>query len=142
MRKFFDTNVLVYLVDRSDGVRQARANAVFAEAVEADQVVLSAQVLQELFVTVTRKLARPLPREDAGLLLKALVAFPVVPIDAELVLAAAALSARHRLSYWDGAIVAAALAGGATELLSEDLQHNRVIEGITIVNPFKSEFRK
>jgi len=142
MRRFFDTNVLVYLVDRSDPVRQARAEAVFAEAAEADQVVLSAQVLQELFVTVTHKLARPLPREDAELLLKGLVAFPVVPIDAELVLAAAALSARHRLSYWDGAIVAAALAGGATELLSEDLQHNQVIEGITIVNPFKSELRK
>jgi predicted nucleic acid-binding protein len=58
------------------------------------------------------------------------------------VLAAAAISGRHRLSYWDGAIVAAAMAGGATELLSEDLQHRQAIEGITIVNPFKSERRK
>jgi len=142
MRRFFDTNVLVCLVDRSDPVRHARADAVFGQAADADQVLLSAQVLQELFVTVTRKLARPLSRDDAELLLKGLVAFPVVSIDAELVLAAAAISGRHRLSYWDSAIVAAALAGGATEVLSEDLQHGQVIDGITIINPFESRNRK
>ena len=71
-------------------------------------------------------------------LVRDFAAFPVVSTDAPLVVAAVALSRRHRLSLWDCMIVVAARAGGATELLTEDLQHGQILEGVRIVNPFRA----
>jgi predicted nucleic acid-binding protein len=47
------------------------------------------------------------------------------------------VTARHGLSYWDVAIIAAARAMGCRELMSEDMTHGREVEGVTIVNPFR-----
>jgi predicted nucleic acid-binding protein len=57
-------------------------------------------------------------------------------MDAELVIAAVVLARRHKLSLWDALIVVAAKAGGAAELLTEDLQHGQTLEGVRVVNPF------
>jgi len=61
---------------------------------------------------------------------------PVLPATSDLVLAAVSLSRRDGFSFWDAMIVEAALRSGADELLSEDMQHGRVIEGVQIRNPF------
>lgn len=138
MTAFFDTNVLVYLFDSASPEKQGRARDVFSERAQRDEVVLSTQVLQEFYVTVTRKLAPPLSADEAERLVRDFAAFPVVSTDAPLVGAAIALSRRHQLSLWDAMIVVAARAGGATELLTEDLQHGQVLEGVRIVNPFRA----
>lgn len=138
MTAFFDTNVLVYLFDSASPERQGRARDVFSKRAQRDEVVLSTQVLQEFYVTVTRKLAPPLSADEAERLVRDFAAFPVVSTDAPLVGAAIALSRRHQLSLWDAMIVVAARAGGATELLTEDLQHGQVLEGVRIVNPFRA----
>jgi len=135
---FFDTNLLVYLFDSSSPEKQGKAREVFSERAQRDEVLLSTQVLQEFYVTVTRKLASPLSGDQAERLVRDFAAFPVVATDAPLVLAAVALSRRYRLSLWDAMIVVAASAGGATELLTEDLQHDQVLEGVRIVNPFRA----
>ena len=44
---------------------------------------------------------------------------------------------RWQVSFWDGLIVAAAKRSGATELLTEDLNHGQDYGGIRAVNPFK-----
>ncbi|HET9044004.1 MAG TPA: PIN domain-containing protein [Burkholderiales bacterium] len=138
MTAFFDTNVLVYLFDSASPEKQGRARDVFSERAQRDEVVLSTQVLQEFYVTVTRKLAPPLSADEAERLVRDFAAFPVVSTDAPLVGAAIALSRRHQLSLWDAMIVVAARAGGASELLTEDLQHGQVLEGVRIVNPFRA----
>jgi predicted nucleic acid-binding protein len=135
---FFDTNLLVYLFDSASPEKQGRAREVFSERAQRDEVLLSTQVLQEFYVTVTRKLAAPLSADEAERLVRDFAVFPVVSTDAPLVVAAIALSRRHRLSLWDAMIVVAARAGGATELLTEDLQHGQVLEGVRIVNPFRA----
>src|ERR1700730_8857928 len=58
-RAFFDTNVFVYLFDEDAPAKQAKARKLFERLGRAGQIALSPQVLQELYVTVTRKLARP-----------------------------------------------------------------------------------
>ena len=136
MTAFFDTNLLVYLFDSSSPEKQRRAREVLAERTQHDEVILSAQVLQEFYVVVTRKLARPLSDDRAGRLVQEFSTFPVVTTDAPLVLAGVVLARRHRLSLWDAMVVVAAKAGGAAEVLTEDLQHGQVLEGIRIVNPF------
>lgn len=138
MTAFFDTNLLVYLFDSASPEKQGKARDVFSERAQRDEVLLSTQVLQEFYVTVTRKLATPLSADQAERLVRDFAAFPIVSTDAPLVVAAVALSRRHRLSLWDAMIVVAARAGGAAELLTEDLQHGQVLEGLRIVNPFRA----
>jgi len=46
------------------------------------------------------------------------------------------LSKRYGFSIWDGLIVAAAIEAKCSALLTEDLQHGQVVEGVRIENPF------
>ena len=135
-RTFFDSNVLVYLFDTDSPAKQARARDIFGEHARSGRILLSPQVLQELYVTVTRKLARPLPPEDALAALVQFSAFPLVAVDAALILRAVLLHQKDSLSFWDALIVQAALEGHCRTLLSEDMQHGRKFGELTIENPF------
>jgi predicted nucleic acid-binding protein len=138
MRTFFDTNVLVYVFDRDSPDRSRRAHELMREHVASGGLLLSTQVLQEFYVTVTRKLARPLPEETALAALRRLASLPTVQVDSRLVLEAASRGRVLQLSFWDALIIQAAIEGGASHLLSEDLQHGRRIDGLTIENPFRT----
>lgn len=142
MRVFFDTNILVYLFDADDEVKKELASARFEAEASAGRVVLSTQVLQEFYVSVTRKLSVPLAPETAESVVRDLSLFPIVAIDTDRILAAVRKSRTLGLSFWDALIVEAALAGGADCLLSEDMQHGQVIEGLRIENPFLVTARK
>jgi predicted nucleic acid-binding protein len=133
-RAFVDTNVLVYAVDRSEPKKRERAREVLGTAPE--QLVLSAQVLSEFYVVVTRKLAAPLSEAEAGEAVRRLAALPVVAADAELVLAAIALSRKAMLSFWDAQIVAAAAVAGCERVLTEDLSHGTEVAGVRVESPF------
>jgi predicted nucleic acid-binding protein len=136
-RTFFDTNVLVYLFDADSPDKQARAREALQQALERGAVVISTQVLQEFFVTVTRKLARPLPAAEAEAALRRLMELPVVQVDPDLILAAAVSARRDRISFWDALILATASAADCGEVLSEDLQHGRSFGRVRVVNPFR-----
>jgi predicted nucleic acid-binding protein len=138
MRAFFDTNVLVYAFDRDSPEKSRIAHALMRGHVATGGLLLSTQVLQEFYVVVTRKLARPLPEDTAFAALQRLAALPTVHVDTRLVLEAARRSQALTLSFCDALIVQAAIEGGATYLLSEDLQHGRRIDGVTIQNPFRT----
>ena len=99
MSAFFDTDILVYPFDSSSPEKRHRARDLFRERAARDEVLLSVQVLQELYVTLTRKLARPVRADRAERLVRSFAALPVVAIDPELVLAAVAFSRRNQLSY-------------------------------------------
>ena len=137
MKCFFDTNVLVYLFDADSPDKRKRARKLFGNHTGAGDIILSTQVLQEFYVTVTRKLARPL---DAGTALEAVSSFAelsIVQIDTKLVLAAIHRSRQSQISFWDALVVQAAIEGHASTLYSEDLQHGQLIDGLRIINPFK-----
>jgi len=136
MRAFFDTNVLVYLFDNDNPAKQQRAQQLLTQEADLGQVSLSTQVLQEFFVSVTRKLAQPMPVEDAARAVRRLSAFPVVQVDPTMILDAISISQKAGFSFRDALIVQAAIQGGANTLYSEDLQHNQNVEGVRIINPF------
>ena len=137
MRSFFDTNVLVYLLDYDVPKKQRKAEELLRNEVGARRAVLSTQVLQEFYVAVTRKLAKPLAPTDAEQAVRNLAALPVTHIDPLLVLAAVRRCQDLRLSFWDALIVEAALASGAQRLFTEDLQHGQWVDGLEIQNPFR-----
>jgi predicted nucleic acid-binding protein len=135
VRSFFDTNALVYTDDKAYPARQRQALELVAEHRRAGTGAVSLQVLQEYFVTVTRKLHvdAVIARRKVELFAEFDVAIP----DVADVLAAIDLHRLHGFSFWDALIVQAAKQAGCTVLLSEDLQHSQAIEGVRIINPFQ-----
>jgi predicted nucleic acid-binding protein len=133
---FVDTNVLAYAHDRSETRKQAVARGRLEELWRERTGVLSTQVLQELYVVATRKLAMPMPRTTARRIVALYAEWPVVQVDVPLILAASDLEERHTLSFWDALVVEAARRAGATRLLTEDLQAGRRIAGVRVENPF------
>jgi len=136
LRVFVDTNVLVYLFDADEPAKQQLARDVVGELMRTGTLVLSSQVLSELYVTVTRKLAHPLDPESALRALGDLAVYPVVAIDAALVQRAAVRSTAEQVTYWDALILEAAVEAGADVVYSEDLQHGRTYQGVSVVDPF------
>jgi predicted nucleic acid-binding protein len=133
---FVDTNVLAYAHDRSETGKQPVARAHLGMLWHDRTGALSTQVLQEFYVVATRKLAAPMHRTTARRIVTLYAAWPVVQVDVPLILAASELEERHALSFWDALIVEAARRSGATRLLTEDLQHGRVVGGVAVENPF------
>ena|SRR5579863_2417041 len=135
---FFDTNVLVYMHDPGAAYKRDMALHLFRRHLYAETLVISTQVLQEFYVTVSRKLeniksgqARAITAEYARL--------NVLAISPQHVLQAIDLRSRHQLSFWDGLILVGAKAAGASLLLSEDLAHGRVYDGVRVENPFVTQ---
>lgn len=128
--------MLVYLFDVSDPEKKTRAQEVFDRAVEADRAILGTQVLQEFYVNVTRKLTSTLPLEETKARVRDLSRLPLIQVDVPLILAAVGRSQEMSFSFWDALIVEAALKARAGRLLTEDLQHGQVIDGLRVENPF------
>jgi predicted nucleic acid-binding protein len=137
MKSFVDSNVLVYLFDQDSARKKAAAQRLLQTEGAAGNILLSTQVLQEFYVTVTRKLARPLKPETAFEVVSQFASLPLVVIDPPLILSAIRRSRQDSISFWDSLIIDAALKGGAERLWSEDLQHGRIVNGMRIENPFR-----
>jgi predicted nucleic acid-binding protein len=133
---FVDTNVLVYVRDTTDPEKQARAAEWVSALWEARTGRLSPQVLQEYYVTLTRKLDPPRSRDEAREDVTSLSAWgPILP-DLETFETAWRVEDGFGLSWWDALIVAAALRAGCPWLLSEDLQDGMEIFGVKVISPF------
>lgn len=134
---FVDTNVWVYAVDAADPTKRERALDVIAPVPGRDLVV-STQVLTEFYAVVTRKLAIPVPAEDAEAMVRQIMVLPVVAIDGSLVASAIAGSREWRISIWDALILRAAEVAGCRRLLSEDLADGATYGSVAVENPFRS----
>jgi len=134
-KTFIDTNVLIYAHDVDAKVRHEVAKSVLSELWTHRSGVLSMQVLQEFYVNVTRKIASPLPRDLARLIVNSYSIWCVETTPAEIAIAFR-IEDESRIGFWDALIVAAAAKSGAIRILSEDLNAQQKIAGIKIENPF------
>ena len=134
-KTFVDTNILVYAYDSDAGAKHDYAKERVIDLWDQGTGVISAQVLQEFYVTVTRKLSKPLGKRVARDIVATYDAWEIFRPGALDIVAASEMEERFLLSFWDALIVTAATRCGATTLLSEDLQHGMVIEKTTISNP-------
>lgn len=134
---FVDTNVLVYRRDLSEPDKQPVAQEWLEMLWRERAGRISVQVLQEYYVTVTAKLQPGLERESAQEDVRALTAWRPIPPDLELLESAWDVETRFGFSFWDALVVGGARRAGCAYLLTEDLQDGQVVEGVTIVNPFR-----
>lgn len=129
MSAFFDSNILVYAF--STDTRRERALTTIAGG-----GVISAQVLNEFTNVLRKKQRQDWPVIEAAVQ-SIRFRFPdVAPLTADTHAAALALAREHTLAFYDALIVAAAIEAGCDILYSEDMQHGRSIDGLTIVDPF------
>ena len=135
-REFVDANVLVYAFDSSAGRKQQAAEALLERLWETNTGCLSVQVLQEFFVTVTKKVAKPLPLEDAIARIREFAAWRVFTPSPNDVLAAIGVHIQARIGFWDAMIVLAAAESGCDVLWTEDLNDGQSLRGVRIRNPF------
>jgi len=136
---FVDSNVLVYRFDLSEPEKQRRAERWLNDLWERKAGRLSTQVLQEAYVTLTRKLARPMAPSEARDALGALLSWEPLSVDGPIIEEAWRIEDRFRLSFWDALIVSAAKAGDCRYLLTEDLSHDQDLENLRVISPFRVE---
>jgi len=134
---FVDTNVLVYALERSESPRKRIAQELLDGLMNGDRLRLSTQVMQELYITLTRKVAQPATADEALAILEDLAAWPVTTVDFPAIRAAVELARDAQLSFWDALVVVAAARAGAAVLYTEDLNHDQEILGVRINNPFR-----
>jgi predicted nucleic acid-binding protein len=133
---FVDTNVLVYVRDRTDEDKQRLAAEWLAALWETRLGRLSVQVLQEYYITLAMKLKPARTAEEVREDVIALHAWRPATINLETIERAWEFEDRFAFSWWDSLIVAAAVRMRCRYLLSEDLQDGQVVDGLTIVSPF------
>jgi predicted nucleic acid-binding protein len=135
---FVDTNVLVYAFEKGGSPRKETAKRLVTELMDTDRLRLSTQVLQELFVILTRKAAVHCTGEEALGVLEDLAAWPLTVVDFPVIRAAAGLAGKASLSFWDSLVVISAAKSGSAVLYTEDLNDGQEILGVRVTNPFTS----
>jgi len=134
-RLTLDTNILFYAVDKNADSRHDLAMEIVDRASVSDCVIVL-QCLCEFFAAVTAKGA--MPAEEAEAQIKDwMELFPVASASPKSLTRALAAVRKHRLSFWDAMVWAVACEARVTLLLSEDFQHDRVLNGTTFWNPFR-----
>jgi predicted nucleic acid-binding protein len=131
---FLDTNVLVYAADNADIRKRELARDLLRTQSSENEVFISTQVLQEYFVSITKKLG--IEALTAKELLRSFERFGTVVIEPRIISEAIDISILHRFSFWDSLILAAADSIHCEILFSEDFSDGQIVRGVQIKNPF------
>jgi predicted nucleic acid-binding protein len=134
---FVDTNILIYAHDRDAGAKHERARQLIEHLWTTGQGALSTQVLQELCVNLRRRVAHPLSSDEIAKLIEDYLSWEIVINTPQAIIAALAIEARYKISYWDALILHAAESCGAAVLYSEALSHAQRYGAVEVVNPLR-----
>lgn len=135
--EFCDTNIMVYAYDRSADSKGDIARRLLARLWMSREGALSVQVLQELFVTLTRKTSPTLPPADARAIVSDLATWQVIEPTSGDVLGAIDAAVRWQVSFWDAMLLTTARKAQAGVLWSEDLNDGQDYDGVVVRNPFR-----
>jgi predicted nucleic acid-binding protein len=133
---FLDTNILIYAYDASAGAKHDLSRKILIECWNSGNGIISTQVLQEFFVSLTGKIPKPLNIPIAREIIEDLLRWDVIINDGDSILGAVEIHTQHKYSFWDSLIIEAAVRGESKYLITEDLSHGQVIRGVEFKNPF------
>jgi predicted nucleic acid-binding protein len=136
--EFCDTNVLAYAYDTRMPTKRDIALGIVTRLWAEENGALSIQVMQELFMALTRKMAPPLSSSEARDVIRELAEWQVYAPKSGDLLEAIDRAARWQVSFWDAMILTAAREVAAETLWTEDLNDGHVYDGVTVRNPFSS----
>jgi len=133
---FIDTNILIYSMDEFDLAKREKCRFLLKSAIKEFKGVISTQIMQEFYVTATKKLAAdPLLMKDV---LHSFEQFEIVTVNPAIIYDAIDCGIINRISFWDSLIVVSAEIAHCGILWTEDLNHGQSIRGVRIENPLKA----
>jgi predicted nucleic acid-binding protein len=133
---FIDTNILVYTVDKFDKNKQKAARSILKEIVANETAAISTQVLQEFYISCTKKLnMKPLKAKEY--IHNYIENFEVIQNGPAIIERGIDISILSQISFWDALLIAAAESSNSTELMTEDLNDGQIINGVKIKNPLR-----
>lgn len=135
---FVDTNIMVYAYDLDAGSKRDVSSKIIKDLWLNQNGVISTQVLQEFYVNVTQKISDPLSGADVRTIITDYLQWQIQLNGPETIFSASEIQERYKLSFWDALIIASAIQAGAVKILTEDLNHGQIIEGVLIENPLLS----
>ncbi|MGA1795100.1 MAG: PIN domain-containing protein [bacterium] len=135
---FVDTNIIIYAYDTSAGKKHEIAGRIMLDLWDSGLGVISTQVLQEFFVSVTSKIPIPLDIKKAKEIIRDFLKWEVIINDGARILSAIEIQAMYKYSFWDSMILESAISSGSSLLLSEDFSDGQLVHNVTIKNPFKA----
>jgi predicted nucleic acid-binding protein len=136
MAHFLDTNILLYSISQNPAETAKRDRAL--ALLDDDSGSLSIQVLQEFYVQATRSSrVDAVPHELAAGLIEAWSRFRIQDMTLPVLKMALRIRKAYGFSFWDSAIVAAALVLGCDRVYTEELTHGQVVDGLAIIDPFR-----
>jgi len=136
MSCFADTNLIVYTIDPEEPEKRRHAKDFLTQIINRHTLVLSPQSLNECYRVVTER-RDLMPRNDARLFVWAWSEFCSARYDPEVTHHAWRIQDRHGFGWWDCVLLASAVIARCDVFLSEDMQHERLVDGLIILNPFK-----
>ncbi len=132
---FLDTNFLIYCIDDTDFEKRTVCHNILSTGKDNISFVISTQVLKELsYVMISKFKIDPLKVKEV---INGMNGFEVVGNDPTIIVEAIDLHVLYKYSFWDCLILAAAIRGNCSRVLTEDMHHDHVISGLQIFNPFK-----
>jgi predicted nucleic acid-binding protein len=132
---FVDTNVIVYTVDPGAPEKRSIATSLLRRTIKNRTLVLSLQSLNEWYHVVTDK-RRLMGRDAARNFVSDLNPLCKAPLNSMVMQRAWQIQDAAGYSIWDCLLLASASLAGCGLFLSEDLQHDRQIMNVKILNPF------
>lgn len=135
-KAFFDTNILAYAFDKSSPGKNKQARELISQWMPTGRMVISTQVLQELFVVLTKKLEPRLSLDNAAEVIESLLSLEIGVVETDTILKAIRVSKENTISFWDALIVSSAFDSKCKVLFTEDLNRGQIISKVKIENPF------
>ncbi len=132
---FFDSNVLLYVHDKSSGDKVAVASKWLIEVSLLESAVTNLQVLNEV-ANVLFKKRKDLSNDAVYAIIDDFTYLGASPLTWNEIVTARSIKTATGYSWWDCLLLASALELGCSHFLSEDLQDGQEIAGLTIINPF------
>lgn len=135
--KFLDTNILVYAYDINEKSKRQLAKDILADCWNNRSGAVSTQVLQEFYVTLTRKLPKTLSSDEAREIIRDFLSWPIYQIASADIIEASEIEDQYGYTFWDSLVITAARNASAEILYSEDMQDGQKLDNLKIINPFK-----
>ncbi len=134
---FLDTNILVYAYDLDEKSKRQTAKAILVDCWNNRSGIISTQVLQEFYVTLTRKLSSKLPATEARAVIRDFFPWSIYQIAPTDIAEASEIEDQYGYTFWDSLVITAARNASAEVLYSEDMQDGQKLGDLKIINPFK-----
>ena len=132
---FLDTNILAYACDQDQPDKRDVAREAMAQGAPGIPPCISTQVVQEFYVTATRKLnIAPLRAKDVIFSFRHM---ELVTVDVTDINRAVDGNILWQVSFWDALIIVAAQKARCEILYTEDLNDGQLFDSVRVCNPFR-----